>query len=1173
MREKTKLHTNRYRALQATRRGVFLLGLAFAWLGATPSQTLGQDAPPALATELPSEEELKARIKEVEERADLSDTVRTRLLDLLRPALEARRIAQEWSKKLAELEKAREEAPQRLTEIKAELAQPAVEVKPDIPPDASLQQLEQLLAQHEADLKALQSEATSLEEERKRRTDRRSKVPQESTAAKQKLEELATLRPEEGAEDESAEVARARELLHAARKRSLELEIATYDREIQSYDARTELLTARRDLLSRRIAQKQTLVDAWRDVINERRRKEADRAAREAQRTARRQAILGRPVVKDLADANAKLANRRAEAGLADKIDQANKKIDAAEKLRARIADDERSIRGRVEKAGLTKAMGLLLRNRLETLPDVARYERDEQLRATELADVQVTIIELDDERNELANIEPLVAQAMQGLDSSVPEEERQEVAVTLRDLYETRRKLLDSLISDASTYRDALFQLDVKESELVSQITSIRRFIKERILWVPSTSLPALKDADHMVDAIRWFFNPARWGEVASTLGSAVSRYALYVLLALPVLLALLGSRFWLVPYIRSQGEVASRGGTASIAPTFKALAATVLLSLSWPIVLVVVASLLHASFEAPPFAGAVGTGLYITAMFLTVAALFRNVCRPRGLARAHFEFPEADLKTLRRNLFLLMLIALPLVFVVVVVERQGDEDVWATLGRALFIVIHIFLIVFAVRTHGAITDIVREATNAQTGGWIDRLRYVWKPLLIGLPILLILLALLGYYYTALRLAVLIQKTCWLTAGFLLLNAILLRWLLVARRKLAIEQYRKRRAAALAAAEQGTEKRETTVEPEPEVDLSAISLQTRTLVRSLVGFGLIGALWFVWIDVLPALNVLDRVTLWSTTQAVTETLTAPEGGMVTTVPVEKVVPITLASVLLAVVMLFVSYIALRNLPGLMEIAILQRLPLQQSSRYAITTITRYIITVVGLVIAFGAIGINWSKVQWLAAAITVGLGFGLQEIFANFVSGIIILFERPIRVGDIVTVGTTTGKVGRIQMRATTIIDWDNLELIVPNKDFITSQVKNWTLTDGVTRVRIDVGIAYGSDTELARDLLVKVASEHPLVMKDPAPWAIFNGFGDSALTFNLYAYLATRDHWRDVMHGLYTGIDQAFRQAGIEIAFPQRDLHIRTIEGALRMEPPQERPRLEQTVTKTER
>lgn len=242
---------------------------------------------------------------------------------------------------------------------------------------------------------------------------------------------------------------------------------------------------------------------------------------------------------------------------------------------------------------------------------------------------------------------------------------------------------------------------------------------------------------------------------------------------------------------------------------------------------------------------------------------------------------------------------------------------------------------------------------------------------------------------------------------------------------------------------------------------------------------------------------------------------------------------------------LFIS----RNIPGLLEITILQRLPFTASGRYAITTITRYILVIIGLAMTFSAIGIGWSKVQWLAAAITVGLGFGLQEIFTNFVSGLIILFERQIRVGDVVTVGNISGKVSHIQMRATTITDWDHKELIIPNKEFVTGQVINWSLSDTILRILIPVGIAYGSDTKLAYENLLAAAQAHLNALNEPEPTVRFVAFGESSLDFELRVYIPHPDLQLETKHDLHMDIDRRFREAKIEIAFPQRDLHIRDV------------------------
>jgi potassium efflux system protein len=227
----------------------------------------------------------------------------------------------------------------------------------------------------------------------------------------------------------------------------------------------------------------------------------------------------------------------------------------------------------------------------------------------------------------------------------------------------------------------------------------------------------------------------------------------------------------------------------------------------------------------------------------------------------------------------------------------------------------------------------------------------------------------------------------------------------------------------------------------------------------------------------------------------------------------------------------------MRNIPGLLEMTILQRLPIDNAGRFAYSTLARYTIVVVGLASDSSTVGIGWQKVQWLATALTFGLAFGLQEIFANFVAGLIILFERPIRVGDMVTIDNVTGVVTRIRIRATTIGDSDRKEYIVPNKEFITGRTLNWTLSDTINRIVINVGIAYGSDTELARDLLLKAAHDHPAILRDPEPSASFEEFGESSLKLILRCFLPNLTERTRVIHELHTTINRSFAAHGIEI------------------------------------
>ena len=182
-----------------------------------------------------------------------------------------------------------------------------------------------------------------------------------------------------------------------------------------------------------------------------------------------------------------------------------------------------------------------------------------------------------------------------------------------------------------------------------------------------------------------------------------------------------------------------------------------------------------------------------------------------------------------------------------------------------------------------------------------------------------------------------------------------------------------------------------------------------------------------------------------------------------------------------------------------------------------------------------------------LVAAFGVGLGFGLQEIFANFVSGLLLLVERPVRVGDTITVGGVTGIVTRIRIRATTIQDWDLKELVVPNKDLVTGQLLNWTLSDAANRVTVFVGVAYESDVDQVTRVLREIVTGTPLVLETPPPKVTFEEFGDSALKFSIRAYVRDVEERLPAIHALHTAIAHRFRREGIEIAFPQMDIHVR--------------------------
>jgi len=217
--------------------------------------------------------------------------------------------------------------------------------------------------------------------------------------------------------------------------------------------------------------------------------------------------------------------------------------------------------------------------------------------------------------------------------------------------------------------------------------------------------------------------------------------------------------------------------------------------------------------------------------------------------------------------------------------------------------------------------------------------------------------------------------------------------------------------------------------------------------------------------------------------------------------------------------------------------------------RIAVGTIVRYIILVIGFVIVLQTVGIDLSTLTILAGALGIGIGFGLQNITNNFVSGIIILFERPIKVGDRIEVGAIRGDVVRISMRSTEVVTNDNISIIVPNSEFISSTVTNWSHIDRNVRLNFPIGVSYKSDPEQVRKTLLQVADENPGVLKEPKSDVLIEKFGENSISFNLRVWTREYINRPGVLKSqVYYEILKKFKQNNIEIPFPQRDIHIRS-------------------------
>jgi potassium efflux system protein len=1041
---------------------------------------------------------------------------------------ELRSRLQEWQAKSAEYEQAGEEARARTELIDQEIAHLKQRKEISVSEDASAAELNAGLVEAEQDLAAARREATELDKETELRAERRRRVPELLSIAKQRLKGLESASAPSSA---SAALTEALTELDALRRAVQRAEIEAYQNELSSYDVRGALLGKRRDRATLRIAYYQALNTKLREAEQRLERREVERENEAARQLLEELTAVPegfQQTLRHLYQRNEALASVwTSEGGLQDQIEDVSVKLARAEDKVAAIEAELTRLAARVEAVGLADSVGVLLRRHRAEAPDIGMYRRFIRMRQERIGGVQLQQIKLREQRQALADIDALVDEVMESVDEPGPPEKREELEQLLRQLFQTQRRYMDALIEDYETYFQKLVDFDARQQELIDRTNDLLDFIDERILWIPSGSAVQPELLSDGRDAMAWLLGTTQWGQLGRAVRDAATR--LWPVSILALLLAILFIPFVrrVRPRIRRLGEQAKAPGCARFAPTGEALALTVLLAFWLPALLGYFGWRLGLSPVATQFARSVAFGLAASAGFWATLRMSRQLVRPGGVAEAHCGWSERAAHALWRDLRWLTLVTVPAVFVIFLFEMRG-EDLWReSVGRLTFLVAMLAMAVFnnlALRSGGPLAEVLR--------GRGRRRPWVWRSVQLSavvLPVLLGAAAFRGFYWTALQVAIRLHLTLAFLFSLLILIQLVARWALVAQRRAAFE-------------EQSLEHK--TAGPAPTMEVSRLMIGTGLLVAILGSFA-------IWADLLPATRILHQVELWTATQTVTVSELDPSGVERFSTE-DRIVAITLADLFRSFLIGLLTLASMRALPGLFEATMFRRVG--PGERYAYSTIVKYAVVLVGLALAFDAIGIGWSSIQWLVAAVGIGLGFGLQEIFANFISGLIILFERPIRVGDTVTVGEISGTVSKIRIRATWITAFDRKELVVPNKEFVTGRLVNWSLSDAVLRISIPVGIAYGSDTDRAIEVLTGVAKESSRVLRDPPPQVLFLGFGDSSLSFELRVFVHSVAQLFLARHDLHMSIDKAFREAGIVIAFPQRDLHLVSVPADVR-------------------
>lgn len=735
----------------------------------------------------------------------------------------------------------------------------------------------------------------------------------------------------------------------------------------------------------------------------------------------------------------------------------------------------------------------------------------------TRIADLRLEQFEINQQRDQLFQGDDYIQKVM----SDSKEKVSGEVEDALGQIVDIRRELLDQLNKQLGNQLTLAINLQINQQQLLSVNSSLQHTLTQQIFWVSSNKpmdwswLKSLPEAIHSeLSNLHFKFSP-------SDILAGLLKSLIFVIPGL-LLVGVIRWRYKIIDnHLDSLANDVGQLKHDTQMHTPKAILLILLKVLPGVVLILLVGYwCLQSEMAISDFLWSFFQQL---ALFWLIFDLTYRMLSPGGITERHFNIAAERCAHYRRQMVRLGVALLPVIFWSVLGEKSPLRLVDDVIGQ---VVVVIALALLAVFVFPFCRDSWREKNS-------HAVRLVIVTAIAVTPVILIGLMAAGYFYTTLRLAGRWIDSIYL---FFLWNIVYLtaiRGLGVAARRLA---YRRAIARRQSLAKEGAEGSEPVEEPPLALDqINQQSLRLTTMVLFLI---FATAFYWIWSDLVTVISYLDSITLWH------------YNSTVAGANVQQAV--TLGNILVGIMALVVAYVMTRNLPGLLEVLVLSRLQLRQGTSYAITTMLTYLITSVGAITALSSLGVSWDKLQFLVAALTVGLGFGLQEIFANFVSGIIILFERPVRIGDTVTIGTFSGTVSKIRIRATTITDFDRKEVIIPNKAFVTERLINWSLSDTITRILIKVGVAYGSDLDKVKEVLLKAAHDNPRVMSDPEPQVFFLNFGASTLDHELRLYVRELRDRSYTVDELNRAIDKLCRENDINIAFNQLEVYLHKEDGA---------------------
>ncbi|EFB71792.1 mechanosensitive channel MscK [Providencia rustigianii] len=1072
---------------------------------------------------LPTKNELKTELNSLNKKSSAGQEDKLAIADLEKSLNfydELDKIEQrsdELQKKLSHADEESRKAIQGLSQIKNQSENPDINFDHQIE-NSSLQQLEAMLATY---LENLQSEQNDLATYNSQLIGLQTQPERAQAMMLDNANRLQEIRNELNTTITGASKLRPSQVNMLQIEQYLLQQQNEYQKRVlQANTQLQDVLQKQRDYTAAYIEQLDNHIQRIQGAISKERLKDSQSTVREAQNSSTNDvAVQQNPILQKEIEINNQLSNR-----LIEVTQDGNRMVQNGIRVKTwleRATQSERNLKEQINVLrGSLLLSRILFQQQIDLPPDILTKNLP-----VIIADLRLEQFDINQQRDALYqtndyinNLEHQQAVKVGEQDSAVLFTSDDKSALV--KILDVRRELLDELNLQLGGQISQAINLQLDQNQLLSVVGSLEHTLAQQIFWVNSNKPMDIEWLKAFPEAAA---NQLTHVDFDFSLSSLKKGFINSLPVTIPLLLAAL-IFIWFNRKISLRLQAINQSLSSlrhdSVLNTPLALLLTLLQTI--PISLVVIAIgywFLKTGNLQGEFVWAYCLQL---AIFWALFELTFRVLKPDGIAEKHFNIEHSYAQKMRRRMIRLSIPLLPLIFFSTYGmsnPMKVSEDV---IGQ---LVVSISLLLLCIFTIPFCKQVWQESGSHLT-------RSILITLLTFSPLILIGLMIAGYYYTTLRLA-----NRWLDSLYLLVlwyityNACL-RGLSLGARKLAYKRALERRAML--------KQEETENEPikEPPMTIELISQQSLRLTTMVLFIIFALGFYAIWSDFITIFSFLDSVELWS------YGTTSAEGTNVVRF-------VTLANLILAVVIIVVAWIMTRNLPGLLEVLVLSRLKLRQGSTYAITTILTYIIVSIGAISSLGMIGVTWNQLQWLAAALTVGLGFGLQEIFANFVSGIILLFERPIRIGDTVTIGTYSGTISKIRIRATTIVDFDRKEVIIPNKAFVTERLINWSLSDTVTRITVSIGVAYGSDLDKVKRVLLQAATSNSKVMAEPAPGVYFLSFGASTLDHELRFYVRQIGDRAVTSDEVNREIDRLCRENDINIAFNQLEVHLHNSQG----------------------